>query len=508
MLVPLARVVLPADPALLPLHVVGDAEVLDARRLRVPPGGGAQLAGLLSAFPAGHWRHGTGLNEVVLRLVLTGDGTAVVRRSDSSGRAGDVVRLPPGSHEVPVALLHDDGGWLWVEVEAGPGGAVLGDVAWCAPELSRTGGTTVVMTAFAHQGAALQVLRDLADPPTLALLDEVVVVDQGERPLQDEPAWAEAVAGLDTRLRVVRQPNLGAGGGVARGQLEALRAGRSRWVLVLDDDVVLGPETVPRAVAFAERARRPVQVGGHMLDLERPTVLHTPGERIDPRRWLWETVPPGEEDLDLAASPLPAVPWLHRRLDVDYNPWWCVLVPVEALRRAGLPLPVFIKWDDVEHGLRLGPTVTLPGVAVHHEPFTGKPDALGWQAYVHHRNRLVAGLLHSPRPWGGALLPESARFTWRPLRRGRRDLVALRTAAMADLLRGPAHLVDDLPHVPARALAVQEQPGALPRLAAEAVLRHVQVALRWRSLRRRYRAALPDLVSPGAWERTLARHAE
>jgi galactofuranosylgalactofuranosylrhamnosyl-N-acetylglucosaminyl-diphospho-decaprenol beta-1,5/1,6-galactofuranosyltransferase len=279
-------------------------------------------------------------------------------------------------------------------------------------------------------------------------------------------------------------------------------------VLVLDDDVVLGPETVPRAVAFAERARLPVQVGGHMLDLDRPTVLHTPGERVDPRRWLWETVPPGREDHDLAEVPLPSAPWLHRRLDVGFNPWWCCLVPVAALREAGLPLPVFIKWDDVEHGLRLAaagsPTVTLPGVAVHHESFAGKPDALGWQAYVHHRNRLVAMLLHSPRPWGGALLPESARFTWLPLRRGRRDLVALRTAAMADLLRGPQHLVDELPRVPDRARAVQEHPGRL--LALDAVRRHVQVALGWRRLRARYRAALPDLVSPEGWERTLARH--
>lgn len=48
----------------------------------------------------------------------------------------------------------------------------------------------------------------------------------------------------------------------------------------------------------------------------------------------------------------------------------CV-IPKEIISEIGLSLPVFIKWDDAEYGIRAGEantmkTVTLPGSAVWH----------------------------------------------------------------------------------------------------------------------------------------------
>ena len=63
-------------------------------------------------------------------------------------------------------------------------------------------------------------------------------------------------------------------------------------------------------------------------------------------------------------------------------------------------MPLFIKWDDSEFGLRAKqagyPTVSFPGAAVWHVPWTDKNDALDWQSYFHQRNRFIAALLHSP----------------------------------------------------------------------------------------------------------------
>ncbi len=84
------------------------------------------------------------------------------------------------------------------------------------------------------------------------------------------------------------------------------------------------------------------------------------------------------------------------------------LIPTAVIREIGLSLPMFIKWDDAEFGLRAGeagyPTVTLPGVAVWHVPWTEKDDTLDWQAYFHERNRLISALLHSPYDHGGRLV--------------------------------------------------------------------------------------------------------
>jgi len=83
---------------------------------------------------------------------------------------------------------------------------------------------------------------------------------------------------------------------------------------------------------------------------------------------------------------------------VHYNGWWCCGFPLTLIRQVGLPLPCFIRGDDVELGLRLHqqgvPTISLPGVPVWHEPFYLK---LGnWQLYYETRNMLIAAALHQP----------------------------------------------------------------------------------------------------------------
>ena len=81
---------------------------------------------------------------------------------------------------------------------------------------------------------------------------------------------------------------------------------------------------------------------------------------------------------------------------MDYNGWWMFGFPLAMTREVGLPLPCFIRGDDVEYGLRLNEaglrTVGLPGVAVWHEPFYVKIG--NWQLYYEVRNQLVAAALH------------------------------------------------------------------------------------------------------------------
>ena len=71
------------------------------------------------------------------------------------------------------------------------------------------------------------------------------------------------------------------------------------------------------------------------------------------------------------------------------------------IREIGLSMPMFIKWDDAGSGPRRAggfPTVTMPGAAVWHVPWTEKDDTLDWQAYFHERKRLVSALLPALRP--------------------------------------------------------------------------------------------------------------
>jgi galactofuranosylgalactofuranosylrhamnosyl-N-acetylglucosaminyl-diphospho-decaprenol beta-1,5/1,6-galactofuranosyltransferase len=146
---------------------------------------------------------------------------------------------------------------------------------------------------------------------------------------------------------------------------------------------------------------------------------------------------------------------LHKRVDVDFNGWFMCLIPRQVIAEIGLSLPLFIKWDDSEYGLRAKaagyPTVTFPGAAVWHVPWTDKNDALDWQAYFHLRNRLVAALLHSTYPKGGRLIRESLNHQIAHLVSMQYSTAELRIQAMEDVLAGPqglhAMLATKLPEV-------------------------------------------------------------
>jgi len=140
--------------------------------------------------------------------------------------------------------------------------------------------------------------------------------------------------------------------------------------------------------------------------------------------------------------------------------------------RIGLPLPLFIKWDDCEYGLRAGshgiPTATVPGVAIWHLSFVEKDDSSDWQAYFHVRNRLVVGALHGPdNP--RAMLTDSLKRTLRHLFLLEYSTIALHHMAMRDFLSGPRSLFGALPSAlgAVRATRAEFPDGTVHRGAAD-----------------------------------------
>ncbi|HWM99358.1 MAG TPA: glycosyltransferase family 2 protein, partial [Streptosporangiaceae bacterium] len=249
-------------------------------------------------------------------------------------------------------------------------------------------------------------------------------------------------------MQIIEQGNLGGSGGFSRAMYETQRSGKSDYLLLLDDDIRLEPEGILRAVTFAGLARRPTIVGGHMFSLYDRSVLHAFGETVAPYKWWWGPAPHTRDRHDFGRQNLRNTPWLHRRVDADYNGWWMCLIPVRVINELGLALPAFIKWDDAEYGLRARragyPTVSMPGVAAWHVPWQDKNDALDWQAYYHIRNRVVSALLHSPYDRGGRLVAESAETQVQHLLSMQYSTAALRLLAIEDVLAGPEHLHRDL----------------------------------------------------------------
>ena len=286
---------------------------------------------------------------------------------------------------------------------------------------------------------------------------------------------------------------------------EALKNTDCEQILFMDDDIRIEPDSILRALAMNRFAKSPTLVGGQMLNLQEPSHLHVMGEMVDQANFMWTGAVNTEYDHNFAKYPLndedeSRSRLLHRRIDVDYNGWWMCMIPRQVAEELGQPLPLFIKWDDADYGLRAAehgyPTVTLPGAAIWHMAWSDKDDAIDWQAYFHLRNRLVVAAMH----WDGSitgLIASHMKATIKHLLCLEYSTVAIQNKAMDDFLAGPEHifsiLESALPEVRRMRAGVSRRGGAARRdLAAAAVGQAVaQEGRRSRQTRCRSRSGWP-----------------
>lgn len=427
-------------------------DLLSRTSMKVRSGDRMSFGTYFNAFPASYWRRWTTVRDVRLSVSTQGEGAVVVYKSNARGSLQRVASERVSGKTVSNFELSlkpfGDGGWYWFDLVAGGEDLILMEAQWLSNSARRIdggGSITLEITTMNKPDYCLNNAKILAD--NLHVLDcvkEFVIVDQGDQKVLDYPGFKEVAERFEGRLRVIEQANLGGSGGFSRGMYEALE-NESDYALLLDDDVVIEPDSIARLAVFADYCRKPTIAGGHMFDLYNRTVLHTFGEVVDAHR-IQPALPHQDMELrhDFAVTNLRQTPWMHRRTDVDYNGWWMCLIPTEVIRQIGLSMPLFLKWDDAEYGLRAKEagfaTVSLPGAAVWHVSWADKDDLVGWQAYFHERNRAITALLHSPFPKGGRVQRES-------LQQDVKHLIAMqyftergRIMAMEDLLEGPEAL--------------------------------------------------------------------
>ena len=421
---------------------------------RLPAGDEVSFATYFNAFPAGYWRRWTSLQGITLRLTVSGSGRIDVYRSKSDGSTVHVTGAVLAGTDQQLALDLDltpfvDGGWYWFDLSADEELTVV-EAGWYATaEPLRPGRLAVGICTFNRPSDCVDAMATVAaDPVVSAELTAVVVADQGNRKVRDDARFGEVAGLLGDRLHLVEQGNLGGSGGFARAMHETLQATDATHLLFLDDDVQLEADSLHRALTFARYADDPVLVGGQMLALQDRTVLHTMGEVMDRGSFLYRPAAFGVMTHDFAQRGLRDTPRLHRRIDVDYNAWWMCLIPRPVAEELGLPLPLFIKFDDAEYGIRAQaagyPTVTLPGAAIWHLAWTDKDDVSDWQAYFFARNRLIVAALHSPSTDATGITRSSVRADLRHLLKMEYSAVALHLKAYRDFLAGPSAIFPSL----------------------------------------------------------------
>lgn len=428
------------------------------------------FATYFNAFPASYWQRWSLLDSVVLRLTVAGTCRVDVYRSKANGESMHVTgAMHEGPEERALEFSLDltafaDGGWYWFDVTTDEA-TVVRDAGWYAPQApAQECRLAVGICTYNRPVDAVAAIEALVEDETVRdQLHLVVVADQGNDHVREAERYPHISSVLGDRLRIIEQPNLGGSGGFGRAMHESFVKGDATHLVLLDDDIQLEADSILRAAALASYARDPIVVGGQMLALQDRSVLHVMGEIVDRSSFFWRNAPNTEYFHDFGEKSLRETPDLHRRIDVDYNGWWMCLIPRTVFEAVGMPLPVFIKWDDAEYGLRAleagYPTVSLPGAAIWHLSWGDKDDASDWQAYFHIRNRLIAAALHSPHRNGGHLFRDMLKHDLRFLITLQYSTVQLHQMAYQDFLAGPDTLFEDMPGSVVRA---REQRAAYP----------------------------------------------
>ena len=210
----------------------------------------------------------------------------------------------------------------------------------------------------------------------------VQVVDNG-RTLTENDIYG-------SHIRLFSNLNSGGSGGFARGMIESLRLERkATHVLLMDDDILILPESILRTYyllklikcEYADRF-----ISGAMLYYEEPDFQHEDIGTVT-SNCAFESLKP-KYDHTLLKNNLENESEFVKQKN-EYAGWWYCCIPARIIEKNGLPLPLFIRCDDIEYSLRCHANIiTMNGICVWHMGFVTKYNA-AFDKYQQCRNLLI-----------------------------------------------------------------------------------------------------------------------
>lgn len=239
-------------------------------------------------------------------------------------------------------------------------------------------------------------------------------------------------------IHIYPNRNLGGAGGFTRGVIEVYNSNGQRGIthiLFMDDDVMIEPESIIKTYMLLSLIKKEYEnafIGGAMLSLDERYIQTESGAV-----WNGGRLKPLKSNLDLRKCE--NCLYNEQEEDADYNAWWYCCFPIGVVKEDNLPLPVFIRWDDIEYGLRnIKKLILMNGIAVWHEPFENKFSS--YLEYYSVRNQLIANALHCPWYSAKNLRKEMLSRCVQEIMFYRYKSVELYLQGIQDYLKGPAWL--------------------------------------------------------------------
>lgn len=242
------------------------------------------------------------------------------------------------------------------------------------------------------------------------------------------------------RVHVFPNKNVGGAGGFSRGMIEILDVAEQRRIthtLVMDDDVIIHPDAIVRTyrlLQFLKPEYAGKTIAGAMLRMDKRFTQHEVGGW-----WDGNVVHPCKSKLDMTI--VENIIKNEKEDAPNYNAWWYSCIPMTKISNENLPLPIFIRYDDVEYGLRTGGDIlSMNGICLWHEPFEYKYSSS--MEYYHMRNSLIVDAMHRPGYNGKAAAGHLKFMIKSNLGRYRYKNCELVLRAVEDFLKGPKFLLE------------------------------------------------------------------
>ncbi len=210
------------------------------------------------------------------------------------------------------------------------------------------------------------------------ITDTVFVVDNGQTLKKDDLEYKNSI--------LVPNRNYGGSGGFARGMIEAWdNRDKFTHILLMDDDISIEYTVIEKTkilLSLLKAEYADSAVNGTMLDLDKPCIQFETGG-------IWEKYDYKASISGLDLSKEDDIISNETERNINYGAWWFMCMPINVVEKYGLPLPFFIKADDIEYGVRSSKNIiTLSGIAVWHENLFKKYSS--YLTYYFVRNELVA----------------------------------------------------------------------------------------------------------------------
>ena len=352
-----------------------------------------------NSFSIGKWKKYTVIDNLSLRLTLTGNFRVSVRHACKMNNSikdkiiAEKKVTNAAAEDVVISIpVSETAGIYYFTLQAVDGnGQLYGGAYETQIDESRLAEVKVAIGICTFRREAyvannMRILRkEILENPESPMHGKLeIFISDNSKSLPAELATDD--------IHVFPNRNLGGAGGFTRAMIEIMNTKEEKGIthiLLMDDDIRLNPDSLLRTFALLRLLKpehKDAFIGGHMLKIDAPNIQ---SEAAD--HWDIATHHPVKYNYNLETENF----LIKNEIEdsVNYLSWWYCCMPVDVVSEYNLPLPVFIKRDDIEYGLRNGRKfLIMNGICVWHEPFEYK--SASYLEYYYFRNLCIMNSRH------------------------------------------------------------------------------------------------------------------